>query len=315
MKLLPLLLSSLFIASTVNAAWFFQEGELVSADIAATLSCEDHYTIATNAYLSGDWAVAEKHFAIVRANFPSTPMSIDSPFFQGICCYEQEEFEFANECFNTYLKGCPQPQYFQETMDYKFAVANAFAAGGKRRCFGTKQLPKILPAKNLAVQIYDEIIQIMPCHDYAAESLWAKGNMYWEEGAYNSAIDAFQTLIRRFPKHELTPKSYVAINQVYLTQAEWEFQNPDLLQLAEINLRRFRQDFPRDERVIQAEGDLIALKETYASGLWKTAKYYEGQGAPEAAKLYYLNAAKKFPETHIAEKCLERLEYLNHAIQ
>ncbi|MCB1113732.1 MAG: outer membrane protein assembly factor BamD [Chlamydiia bacterium] len=310
---IPLTFIALSLAvSNVHAAYTIQDGKLINADRVATLSCDDHYQIATNAYLAEDWDVAATQFDIIHTSFPKTPMGQESPFFKGVCLYEREEYEFANEAFNDYLKSSAQPQFFAEAMDYKFAIANQFAGGARRRCFGTKQLPKILPAKNLAVEIYDEIIQTMPCHDYAAEALWAKGNMYWEEGAYSESIDNFQMLIRRFPKHELTPQAYVAINQVYRTEAEWEFQNPDLLQLAELNLRRFETDFPRDERLEQAKIDLIALKETYASGLWTTGNYYEGQGAPKAAVIYYLNALKKFPETQVAEKCRARLESLQH---
>lgn len=302
----------MFTFSCLEGAWVLHEGKLINEDKFATFSCDEHYALALKAYQIQDWNTAAKHFGIVNLNFPHSTVGPESAFFQGICFYEQEEFEFANEAFNTYLKGSSQPQFFQEAMDYKFAIANAFASGSRRRFFGTKQLPKVLPARNIAMQIYDEMIQTMPCHDYAAQSLWAKGNLLWEDYAYQDSIDCFQTLIRRFPKHELTPRSYVAINQVYLTEAKWEFQNPDLLQLAEINLRRFEQDFPRDDRLIEAKQNLDLLKETYASGLWTTGNFYEGQGAPQAAIIYYLNAAKKFPDTRIAEKCKERLEKIQN---
>lgn len=312
MKTPLLILLAALTLSTVEGAWVIQNGQLKNADKVPTMSMEGHYATAMQAYEKKDWDAAASNFGIVAANFPNSPQGPECSFFQGVSFFEMSEFEFANDAFNNYLKANCQPKYFEQTMDYKYAIANAFCQGAYRRPFSTRQLPKCLPGRNIAVQIYDEIIQAMPCHDYAAQSLWTRGHMLWEDAAYQDSIESFQTLIRRFPKHELTPQAYVAINQVFLTEAEWEFQNPDLLQLAEINLKKFKQEFPRDERVLEAENDLLTLKETYASGLWKTGRFYEGQGAPQAAVIYYLNAVKQFPETNIAERCQARLQYLKN---
>lgn len=312
MKTSLLVLLAIFSLSSVEGAWVIQNGQLKNAEKIATMSLPEHYAIACRAYELHDWNAAASHFCIVCTNFPKSSVAAESAFFQGICLYELGELEFSNEAFNNYLANS-QPKYFQETMDYKFAIANEFCSGARRRFFGSKQMPKWLSARNLCVQIYDEIIQSMPCHEYAAQSLWAKGLLLWEDCAYQDTVDTYQTLIRRFPKHELTPQAYVAINQVYLAESEWEFQNPDLLPLAEINLKKFKQEFPRDERVAAAEVDLLSLKESYACGLWKTGKFYEGQGKCGAAIIYYMNAVKQFPSTKIAEKCQQRLQSLQNA--
>lgn len=311
MKKITLILALFLCSSALDAAWVVKNGKLSNANRVPTHSCEGHYKIAYDAFEAKDYDVAQMHFAIIAVNFPNSTYGADCAFFDGVCSYQQGELDNANEAFNTYLKASSQPKYFQEAMEYKYLIANSFACGARRRPFGAKQLPKWLPAETLALQIYDQIIQAIPCHEYAAQSLWTKGNILWRDGAYSDSIEAFQQLIRRFPKHELTPQSYLAINQVYLTEAQWEFQNPDLLQLAEINLKKFNQEFPRDERVVEAQNDLLALKETYAQGLWTTAQFYEWKGQSSAASIYYMNAVAQFPETQVAEKCQRRLDYLN----
>lgn len=304
------ILCCLALVSSLQAGWIFENGKLKNADKVATMSSEEHYRAACTAFEAKNWEEAALHFNIVHTNFPGTTHGAESAFFLGVCYYEMDELDFANSAFSEYLKASTQPKYFQQTMEYKFCIANEFRDGACRRPFSTKQLPKWLPAKSLALQIYEEVIQTIPAHEYAARSLWFKGNMLWDECQYQESISAFQTLIRRFPKHELTPCAYLAINQVYGDEAKWEFQNPDLLQLAEINLKRFKQDFPRDEKIADAERDVQNLKETYASGLWKTGQFYEWQGQRDAAKLYYNSAIRQFPDTAIAEKCKNRLQAL-----
>lgn len=294
---------SCILALQLNGAYVLTDQGLINTKRLAVYSCEEHYRIACDAFERGDFREAQENFGIVSVNFPNSQLGIDATFFSGVCLYELGELDIANDELSEYLKRQSSPRYFQDAMTYKFCIANEFRQGAKRRFLGTKQLPKWASANTLCLKIYDEIIISMPCHDYAAHSLYCKGYMLWLRGEYQDSVDSFQTLIRRFPKHELAPECYLAINRVYLEQCEWEFQNPDLLQLAEINCKRFKQDYPRDERCITAYEDFQLLKETYATGLYKTGKFYEKQCEPSAAAIYYQSAIKQFPDTQVAEKC------------
>lgn len=299
--ILPLLFSSL------EGAYVLTNKGLKNTKNYACYSCEEHYRIACEAFENKDWVKAQENFGIVSVNFPNSSMGADSTFFSAVCLYELGELDLANECFSDYLKRQSSPRYFQDTMCYKFFIAEQFRQGARRRFLGTKQLPKWATANTLCLTIYDEVIATIPCHEYACYSLYAKGYMLWLRGEYQESIESFQSLIRRFPKHELAPNAYLAINRVYLEECQWEFQNPDLLQLAELNCRRFKLDYPRDERCDYAMYDLNQVKETYAEGLYKTGRFYEKQCLPSASLIYYQSAVKQFPDTQIAEKCRERI--------
>ena len=93
-----------------------------------------------------------------------------------------------------------------------------------------------------------------------------------------------------------------------MEQSATEFQNPDVLEFAQINLRRFKHDFPKEPRISQVEEDVLAIKEIYAKGLYDTGLFYERVGKPHASRIYYQNAIKQFPETHIAQLSQKRLE-------
>ncbi len=303
--ILPLTLSQL------DAAYVLTSSGLKNTKTVAVYSCEEHFRIASEAFEKENWEIAEENFAIVSTNFPNSSLGADATFFYGVCLYELGEYDLANECLTDYLKKQSTPKYFQDAMCYKFYIAEEFRQGARRRFLGTKQLPKLATANTLCLQIYDEVIATIPCHDYAAYSLYAKGYMLWLRGEYQASVEAFQTLIRRFPKHELAPNAYLSINRVYLEECIWEFQNPDLLQLAELNCRRFKMDYPRDERCDQAYDDFNQIKETYANGLYRTGRFYEKQCQPSASLIYYQSAVKQFPNTQVAEKCRYRIMCLD----
>lgn len=283
------------------------DGQVISVKDIAIHPVEEHYNSACHAFNRGDWPEAARLFYIVTLNFPNTSYGHDALFYQGIANYHLEEFDVANRHFNAYLKCQSNPKLFMETMEYKLAIADSFRCGAKKHLFGYDCLPKWLTGRTLALEIYDEVIAAMPNHEMAAQALFSKGCLQWDLQEYSDSVESFQTLIRRFPKHEYSPEAYLFINQIYLAQSKREFQNSDFVALAEINLRRFREAFPQEERLLEAEEDVLAIKEVYAKGLYDTGKFYEKIKQPQAAVIYYKKAINDFPDTQVALYCKERL--------
>jgi len=298
---------------SLDAAYIVQKGRIIDSCNAATTSARGHFERASKAYEKCHWHEAAKNFNIIVVNFPGSVYAQEAYYFLGISNYFLEEYDHANEALSEYLKVQNNPRYFQSAVEFKFAIAENFDAGAKRRPFGSKQLPKWLPGQSSALKIYDEVIAAVPCHEIAARALIAKGCLLWRWHDYHPAVEAFQMVIRRFPKYERTPECYLYIGKIYLEQSQFEFQNSDILAFSQINLRKFERDFPREERLCEAEMDVLAIKEIYACGLFETGSFYERICKKRAAVIYYNDAIRQFPNTCIAEKCRERMRLLNPA--
>lgn len=306
-SLLGLCFSLLVMEFSLQAAYTLQRGRLVDVCEAATMSVQGHFEAAAKAYESCNWAEAAKHFSIVTLNFPTSTYAQEAYYFLGVSYYFLEEYDFANCSFSEYLKVQSNPRYFQSTVEFKFAIAEQLNAGAKRRIFGTKKLPKWASGQSLALEIYDEVIAAVPCSDLAAQALISKACLQWRMQNYRSAVESFLMVIRRFPKYEQTPDCYIYIGKIYLEQSRFEFQNSDILAFAQINLRKFERDFPRDERLCQAQEDVLAIKEIYANGLYETGRFYERTCKPRAAMIYYNDAVRQFPDTCVADVCRQRM--------
>lgn len=311
------LLFTLFLCltTTVESSYTIRKGQLIDTSEVATLAVDEHFNLGICAYEREIWSEAAIQFSIVTACFPDTTYSQQAYFYQGVAYYYLKEYDFANDAFTQYLTVQNNPQFFEETIQFKFAIAESLADGAKIRCFCSKRFPKWFSGTSLAIEIFDEIIAAVPCHDIAAQSLVSKGWLHWRHRNYRGAVEAFQQVIRRFPKHELTPECYVMISHVYLDQSGEEFQNSDILIFAELNLQKFTRDFPREERLCLVQEDLMGIKETYAKGLYEMGQYYERKYKPRAAIIYYNNAIYQFPETCIADLCRERMQCLMPSYQ
>lgn len=307
MKWTAILASALLFSLGLEGTYIARSGASVQLGNAPDFSLETHYALGAAAYEEEDFKEAIYHFNIISLNFPNTECCYEAKFFLGIAYFYDEEYEFANEALTDYLNCQSSPRYFEEAICYKLQIADCLRLGAKKHYFGTKVLPKWACGRGLAVEVYDEVILALPCHDFSAHALYAKGYIHWENQNFKESIDSFQMLIRRFPKHELAPASYLCISAVYLDQAETEFQNPDLLALCEINVKKFERDFPKDETICEAAAAVQMIKELYARGLWETGQFYERIDQPQASAIYYASAIRQFPDTAFASCCRYRL--------
>ena len=306
-----LVLLTCFSHPILNAAYIFKNGSLVDVKDAATLSMQEHYNLGIEALKKKDWSEAVQQFRIVTMNFPEADLSQEAFYFLGIAYYNTKDVDLANKNFTSYLQKQKNPKHFESAFRYKLAIAEAFKTGAKKHLFNQEKLPQWFSAKEEAIKIFDEIANSLPNHDIAAKALFSKADLQRAESEFKGCIETYQMLIKKFPKTDLAAQSYVKIAEVALEQCQVEFQNPDILSLAQINLKKMNADFPRATGQIQkAKTCLYEMNEVYANGLYETGQLYERKKLPRASILYYNEAISEFPETKIADQCKVRLKAL-----
>ncbi|MEC7839629.1 MAG: tetratricopeptide repeat protein [Chlamydiota bacterium] len=297
---------------TRNAQKYAQLGS--NNQIVGIGTAEMSYRSGLNAMEAQDWKSAFRHFEALQRYHVGSEFVPDSYYYAGVSLFQVRDYDVANKYFNLYLKEQNNPKFFEEAIKYKFSIAELLRGGEPRRPFGPSGLPRFLPAGDTAVTIYDEVIAAVPSHELAAQSLFYKGCLLWKQHHYRDSVDAFYMLARRFPKHELTPQAYLNVAKLYHDQSNYEYQNPDIISLAEINLKKFSEEFPREEKLAEAEKEVIKVREVYARGLYETAQFYERTYKTKASLIYYETAIRQFPGTETEKKCRSRLSSLAPAI-
>ncbi|MGD0664477.1 MAG: tetratricopeptide repeat protein, partial [Rhabdochlamydiaceae bacterium] len=251
-----------------------------------------------------------KQANIIIKNFPDTPFYQESYYFLAQAYFGMKDYDIANHHLSNYLRKQTALQHFRDAIDLKFQIAEKFRDGYKKHIGGIELLPKWMPAKEDAIKIYDEVISAFPNDDLAARALFGKGMLQLEDDDYTASVETYQTLIRKFPKHSLAPDAYVEIARVYLIQSQEKFPDADCMDLASINLRKFRQDFPMDARVEEAEKIFGGMQEVFAESFYEIAQFYERAKKPHASILYYSKIIKSYPNTKSAELSKKRLNVL-----
>ncbi len=274
-----------------------------------------HYNLGCDYYNRESWRHAATEFEKVIYFFPCTDEAAKASYYLAVAYYEMKEYDFANEEFSNYLKASQHPAFFEDAVYFKFCIAEHFKAGKKRRPFKMSYLPKWISAHDSALTIYDEVVAALPNHDLTIEALLSKAKLLQEMEEYRDSVETYQLIIRRFPRNEVVPACYLNIAETYYLQSRYEFQNPDILALAELNVRKFKENFPRDERVELAEQRVQDIKELYAKGLCDLGLFYVRMKQPDAAAIYFQSSIEEFPDTQVAAYCRSRLETLDYSLK
>lgn len=299
------LLTPLLIATSLLG---LEEDELTWDDLAP--SVQEYNSCLQEALAKEDWWAVIDYADIISYNFPMSPFAEEVPFIIGEAYFKMGELELANNYFTAYLNNSVSPRRFEDAIEFKFSIAEQFRNGVKKPLFGSHKMPKILPAKEEALAIYDEVITTLPHSELSAQSLLGKAKIQVEFEDYKPAIETLDLLIRRFPKHDFAAEAYLEKGKVYLLQCEGNNPDPDLLDLARVTFRRFKLAFPREERLGEAQKIIEEMENRFADSLLEIGKFFEKTKKIPASLIYYKKIISKYPDTKAAQHALEKLEYL-----
>jgi outer membrane protein assembly factor BamD (BamD/ComL family) len=278
-------------------------------------SAQEYNSALQQAIASENWWSVIDYAEILSYNFPTTPFAQEASYLMGEAYFKVNQLESANQCFTAYLNHASSPKHFEQAIEYKFNIAEQFAHGAKKRLFSSIKMPAWIPAKEDSIEIYDEVIAALPHSDMAVRALISKARVQAEFEDFKPSIETLDLLIRRFPKHDLAAEAYLEKEKVYLMQCQAQNLDPDILDLAEVNLRKFKLAFPREPRLVESEKILSEMKEIFATNLFETGAFFEKTKKIPASLIYYHKVVANYPETQAAVASREKIEILQPTAQ
>ena len=237
-----------------------------------------------------------------------SPVLANTYFYYGVALFHLAEYAKANTVFSTFLDQYALPQFFEETMQYKFAIAEKFRQGERKRILGIPYAPKWENATEDAIDIYNEVIMTLNRDEIAIEAQYHKAGLLVVNNQWKEGIECYQSLIRKYPKHPLSAESYLAVARVYAQQAKIRHPDVQIVELAEMNFKRFLVDYPTSQSLRDMEGLLVSVKDRFAKELWDSADFFvRKKNSVASAVLYYKLLIQKYPETSYAMGAVNQL--------
>ena len=253
---------------------------------------------------------AKKNAEVIVDLYQDHPMSPEVYFQLATLYLKEGEYEAAFEAAELYLKKDATLRFYEEAYKIKLEVAHRYSKGFKKHVAGLKVLPKWMPAQEDALEIYDEIQAAVPRSDVAAEALYAKGALQMHLQDHKAALDTFQIFLKKFAQHPLAPHAHIKIGDIYVINTNMQQNDDSFLALERLNFQRFKDNFPSDPRLRVAEGQIKAIEETLALGMFEIAAYYKRTKRHDAALLYYTQVIQTYPKSVVAHKAVNTVQYL-----
>lgn len=246
-------------------------------------------------------------FGMITHHFSEDPLYAEALYLLGVCYFKKDQPDLADKVFSLYMQ-LPYVQYSEELFSMKLAIAQSFAQGKRKHIFLLEGFPKLLNADEDALRIYDEILAAFPHKDLGAQALYYKGDLLVIKKDLGEATKVFKKLTLQFPQHSLSPKAFVRLSEIYLTQAKKEDHNAHYLKLAKMNEEAMKKQHPNHPLNAVVSSNVRVMNDLYASSLYHSGRFYEKKKKTEAASIYYSTAVANHPDSPLVAKCLKRLD-------
>ena len=114
MKRIIFIVLTLFLSSSLNAAYIFKNGTFYNVKDLATKPVDEHFNLGLDALKEKNFEEALAQFRIVTISFPESSWAEEGHYFLGVSYYHLGDKDLANQNFSDYLKLSSNPKYFDE---------------------------------------------------------------------------------------------------------------------------------------------------------------------------------------------------------
>ncbi len=195
---------------------------------------------------------------------------------------------------------------FSEAVKRQFDIAEALRTTDKKGFLGVGAA--VQPSK--LIEMFQKISASAPFTEYAPKSLLNVGHVRTEIGETAEAIQAYQSVVDKFPDTEYASDAQYRIFKLRGVKAEKSNSPVEDRAQVEAGLDFVNRN-PEDQRADEIKSNLQEIEERSMEKLYNTGLFYEKSGKPDSARVYFREVVKN-PSTSWAAKAQQRLNALDN---
>lgn len=311
MRGIILTLTIIFLGLTVNPAYSFwiwtpKTGKWINPKTAVKSTPQEQFAFAVGRYEAKKYVEAKHEFKKFLKAYPKSSEAAESQYYLGLIEETSGNLYEAYLAYQKVIDKYPFSERIQEVIQREYKIAEEFMAGKKRKAMGIS-----FPVENPAIEIFTKIIENSTYGPLAANAQYKLGLVLKGLARYYEAEEAFNKVISNYPDSEWAgaAKFQIAVCRQAVSRG------PDYDQGATKEAKEKFENFVREHSDAalssDAEKNIEKLKEKEAESKYNIARFYEKQKAYEAAKVYYSDIIKNYPNSGMwAAMALERLQVL-----
>jgi outer membrane protein assembly factor BamD (BamD/ComL family) len=261
---------------------------------------------------------AAKQFAAAGDRWPDSTMEEDCMFLRAESYFFEDKYSSANDEYGQLLKKYPNTRHLDSTTARQFSIARYWQQTDENHHRWTlvpnmtDKTQPLFDTPGHASNAYDSVRINDPRGPLADAAAMASGNMAFNRRRYEDA-DYYYNIVRTdYPKSKFQLQSHLLGVQCKLLKYQGPGYNSKPLeeanQLIDQTLAQFSTELADErERLVKAKAE---VKAQMASRDIQLAQYWDKGDHYGAAKIYYAQVIKDYPQTPFAEAAKTRMAAL-----
>ncbi len=200
-------------------------------------------------------------------------------------------------------------EVFVTALEREFEIAKLYAAGMRRKFFGTFRIVSTYEdAQELLIRIQERL----PGSELAERAGLELADFYFKNRELTTAAEAYDLFIQNYPKSAHVTKARLRLIYSYLAAFKGpEYDGTGLFE-AKARLRTMKVVDPSLAEQIGADAILVRVYESEAAKLLSTADWYWRAGDSISAELFLRRIVKQYPES---VACLDALRVVPQVLE
>ncbi|MDD4908954.1 MAG: outer membrane protein assembly factor BamD [Candidatus Omnitrophica bacterium] len=285
--------------------WSPKSGKWSNPKYAVKPTPKEQLVYAKTVYSNKDYKNAREEFKRLIQYFPKSVEAAEGQFYLGLCDEAEDNYYQAYLDYQKMIEKYPFSERIQEAIEKEYKLAEEFMAGKKRKTMGVA-----LPVENPAIEIYKKVVDNSPFGPLAASAQYKLGLVLKGAGRYFEAEDEFNKVITTYPDSEWVSAAKFQIASCKASLSRSPDYDQESTREAKSKFEEFVKEHPDAELSKEAIENLKGLEEKEAQSSYEIGRFYEKRKIYGSAKIYYDAVIEKFPQSLWAEKCLERLRFM-----
>ncbi len=277
---------------------------------------------ARQAYAEGDRLFREKdykaaigHFQTAVTRGPHSSIEQEAMFMLAQSYFFDDQYIKARDAYDALVKEYSNTRYLDTVIKHEWFIAQYWEERDRSNPdwpLTPNVIDKTRPWFDTighAIKTYESIRLNDPTGPRADDAIMATANIYFARGRFEDADYNYSLLRREYPRSELQFEAHLLGLQAKLRKYQGEDYDGTPLEEAKTLVKQLNSQF--SGRLSKEEKDRLGtvegqLNQEIATRDYRMAAYYDKKQDYGAAKYYYAQVIKKYPDTELAQKSRDR---------
>ena len=257
---------------------------------------------------AGKAKAAAKQALALRIYWPNAPEAPQAQMFYARHLDRRQNIQDAFDAYQHLVDHYPGRFEFDELISRQMQLAKTLMTLKK----GHFLFIPGFAAPERAIPLFEKIVATAPESPLAAEAFYCLGVANERTYEYEKAIDAYFTVLNRFPESAFAEDAAYSQAQCHIMLAQESPNDNRALETASAACTLFLQRFPDSARRTEIIASQARLQRLQADNAYARARYYDRiLHKPEAALIAYRHFLALYPQAEQAAEAKQRVAQLS----